>query len=185
MAVWRSRADLLNARQDERADLRYMMRMFMSPGFVDFNYSNVKLGIDLRHNRDFAVVSLGRNFYAEPGERYFSVLAAGVHHPGTAHAVKHLGDPSHFVDHPFGGILEVQVPDDNEPNPDEVPWHDKIDKSRAYWHTAGKGLEYTPQKLLDRLKEMEGGIPTDVYIGQDEIKQHIELVELLRRDTAM
>lgn len=180
----RTPAALARFKEVSRADLRQTMRLFKQPGFVDFNFSNLKLGIDPAENRDFAVVSLGRNPYAARHAPYFAILAAGVHHPGTAHAVKMLGEPLLFERHPFGGILEVQVPSDDF-NRDAVPWHEKIKKSKATWHRAGaESLEYTPEELLQRLdawlpRVEKGEIVTDVALSADELKGHVALIELL------
>jgi DNA-binding XRE family transcriptional regulator len=189
LAELRTPAALLEFQERERPGLRQTMRMFKPPGFVNFNYRFLTLGIDPTNDMDFAVVSLGTNPYARHGERYFCVLAAGVHHPGTAHAVKMLADPAKFVGHPFGGIIEVEVPD-RKHNPQDILWHDRVDKSRAYWHTVGaEDLEYTPDRLRQELEELlkklqTNNLPTDLYITDEEIEDHLGLIELLRRDTA-
>jgi hypothetical protein len=158
---------------------------------VDFNYRHLKLGIDPSYNMDFAVVSLGRNPYAEAAKPFFAILAAGVHHPGTAHAVRFLSQPEQFAHHPFGGVLEVEVPSREHP-PQEVAWHDKIKMSRAKWHTAGVGsLEYTPQELRQRLARLRDElktdmktIATDIELTAEEIEDHIRLIDLLARPPA-
>lgn len=180
----RTPAALSRFKEESRADLRQTMRLFKQPGFLAFNFRNLKLGIDPAENRDFAVVSLGCNPFAAKDAPYFAILAAGVHHPGTAHAVKMLGEPLLFERHPFGGIIEVQVPSD-EFNRDMVQWHEKIKDSKAVWHRAGaESLEYTPEEFLRRLGEWlprveKGEIVTDVALSADELKGHIALIELL------
>jgi len=183
-------AELQYFRQQCEPDLKQTMRLFKQPGFVDFNYSHLKLGIDPAENRDFAVVSIGTNPFAASGALYFAILAAGVHLPGTAHAVKFLAEPEQFVGHPFGGVLEVQVPSDDCAS-DAVPWHRKIEQSRADWHQA-RDLKptYTPEDLRDaigdkwRQKVAEGNLVTDVELTQKELDEHLALIDLLASATA-
>lgn len=175
----KTQADLQAFRQKWRLDLKHMMRLFRQPGFVDFNYSHIKLGIELQENRDFAVVSIGRNPFADPGTHFYSILVGGVHHPGTAHAVRFLADSRNFKDHPFGGVLEIQVPSDKH-NREEVRWHEIVEKSCAGWHSVGSNaLEYSPEKLLENLKKWEPTIaesPVDAHITPTEIREHVALI---------
>ena len=183
-------AELQYFRQRCEPDLKQTMRLFKQPGFVDLNYSHLKLGIDPAENRDFAVVSIGTNPFAAPGALYFAILAAGVHLPGTAHAVKFLAEPKHFVGHPFGGILEVQVPSDDCVS-DAVPWHRKIEQSRADWHQA-RDLKpaYTPEDLRNAIRDRwgekvaQGDLVTDVELTQKELDEHLALIDLLGLATA-
>lgn len=177
-----TKAKLLQFQEQHRADLRQEMRLFKSPGFVDFNYKHLRLGMDISSEKDFSVVSLGRNPFAEQGAPFFAIMAAGVHHPGTAHAVKCLADTSNFERHPFGGVLEVEVPSKNV-DPHEISWYNKIEKSTAHWHTVGgKELEYTPESLLEKLRKWEdrirkGRVVTDIELSTSEIESHIRLIE--------
>jgi transcriptional regulator with XRE-family HTH domain len=167
-----------------RDDLKQIMRLFKPPGFIDFNYRHLRLGIDVGQDMDFAVISIGRNPFSAPGDHLFAILVAGIHHPGTANAVRFLADPSNFVEHPFGGILEVQVPS-KEFRREDVKWHEKIGKCQINWHCAGSGdarLTYNPADLLAKLREWLGridNIATDVTITRDEIESHIDLIEQL------
>ena len=176
--------ELLAFKENSKSELKHMMRLFKQPGFVNFNYDNLKVGIDLAENRDFAVVSIGRNPFAEPESGFFAILAAGIHHPGTAHAVKRLGQPETFKEHPLGGVLEVQVPKDDLRERD-VKWHDRIGMSYANWHRIGdKSLEYTPGTLLSKLQDWElklrrREIITDIVLTEHELQQHMRLIRCL------
>jgi len=179
-----SPAELLSFSERARMDLRQTMRLFKQPGFLDFTFRHLKVGIDPAANRDFAVVSLGRNPFAKPEDRFYCILAAGVHHPGTAHAVKFLAKREEFEHHPFGGVLEVQVPRDIERS--EVKWYEKIGKSEAHWHSAGDSKErpYTPQALRDsieqiRKKVLKGDLITDFDIVPEELQGHLNLIDKL------
>ncbi|MFH1109163.1 MAG: helix-turn-helix transcriptional regulator [Planctomycetota bacterium] len=180
----RTRADLLKFYLDSKRDLKQMMRLFKAPGFVAFNYPHLKLGIDPSYSRDFAVISIGRNPFAPTNASCFAVLAAGVHHPGTACAVRFLADRNRFEKHPFGGVLEVDVPAKKYP-PEEILWHERIEKSEAQWHSAsGSSLEYTPEELRNDLirwkKRLDGGeVHTDVELDVREIEEHIRLIDQL------
>lgn len=177
----RTQASLLKFHEDHRSYLKQRMRLFKSPGFVDFNYEYLRVGMDLSQGKDFAVVSLGRNPYAKPDAPYFAILAAGVHHPGTAHAVKFLSEPTNFADHPFGGILEVDVPSKNV-DPRDIYWHSKIENSEAHWHTVGNNsLQYDPESFSEKLKKLveKLPIPSDIVLEEQELKGHLELIEKL------
>ena len=175
-------ASLLKFHEDHRADLKQKMRLFKPPGFVDFNYKHLRVGMDLSQGKDFAVVSLGVNPFADPEAPYFAILAAGVHHPGTAHAVKFLAEPANFEKHPFGGVLEVEVPSKNV-DPRDIFWHNKIEASKIYWHTVGEDkLEYTPAVLLKKLEDWIGrlsNVVSDVILTPEELKGHITLIHKL------
>ena len=131
-------ADLSKFHLASLPDLKQTMRLFKPAGFIDFNYRHLRVGMDVSSKKDFAVISLGCNPFAKPGSHYFAILVAGVHHPGTANAVKFLATPSNFEKHPFGGILEVDVPSKNEEDKD-IAWHNKIEKCDIDWHRAGSG----------------------------------------------
>jgi len=186
IAALGTHASLLSFREKHEVDLKQRMRLFKPPGFVDFNYQHLRLGMDLSFGKDFGVVSLGQNPYAED-EAYFAIVVAGVHHPGTAHAVRFLSEPSHFAKHPFGGIIEVDVPA-NDVETSRVSWHSKIELSKAYWHTVGTNkLEYTPESMLmelQRWRERLSSLVTDVELRQEELEQHIRLINRLARITA-
>lgn len=167
-----------------RDDLKHIMRLFKPPGFIDFNYRHLRLGIDVGQDMDFAVISIGRNPFSAPGDHVFAILVAGIHHPGTANAVRFLANPSNFIEHPFGGILEVHVPS-KEFRREDVKWHEKIGKCHIDWHCAGAGdarLSYNPADLIGKLREWldrTDHIATDVTITKEEIESHIDLIEQL------
>lgn len=177
----RTQASLLKFHEDHRSYLKQRMRLFKSPGFVDFNYEYLRVGMDLSQGKDFAVVSLGHNPYAKPDAPYYAILAAGVHHPGTAHAVKFLSEPANFVDHPFGGILEVDVPSKNV-DPRDIYWHSKIENSEAHWHTVGNNsLQYNPESFSQELKKWitKLPVPSDIVLEKQELEGHLRLIEKL------
>ncbi len=170
---------------DESKDhLRHTMRLFKQPGFVNYLYKHFKMGIDSKGDQDFAVISVGRNPYAEPGAPFYAILVAGIHLPGTAQALKFLAEPDNFTDHPFGGILEVEVPS-KDVNPLEVEWYEKIEKSKSFWHdVAGDPLRYDSMDLKKALLNVRQQLETiqdavDFVINKAEIEQHLQLLESL------
>lgn len=183
----RTAAELVSFREKSRHDLKQTMRLFKQPGFVNFIYKHLKLGIDPAENRDFAVVSVGRNPFAAEGEPFFAVLVAGVHHPGTAHALRWLSERESFLNHPFGGVLEIQVPRDDADR-SKILWHNKIEECHADWHAVGDSrLKYTPAELRRELetrwlpKLKSGDVVTDVEIDAGEILGHISLIDALAK----
>ena len=72
------------------------MRKFQQPGFVAYDVTSERVGdsqplvtvasIIADNHQDFGMISLGRNPFAAPGDRFFSIMVAGIHHPGTAWA---------------------------------------------------------------------------------------------------
>jgi transcriptional regulator with XRE-family HTH domain len=183
----RTPAELLHKQQEYKYDLKQTMRMFKAPGFLDFHYKHLKLGIDQSYNTDFAVISLGRNPFADQDKPYFAILAGGCHHPGTAFSIRQLSDPGNFLKHPFGGILEVEVPS-KQYAPQDVFWHERIEKSEVHWHSTGSDdLNYTPTQLRERLVELSSSEDMfnfiDVALEKEEIKQHIALIDRLAAAT--
>lgn len=182
----RSRADLLNFEEKWHKDLRQTMRMFKQPGFVDFNYRHLKLAIDPHQDMDFAVVSLGRNPFARKTDPYFAILVAGIHHPGTAHALRFLAESRQFTNRPFGGILEIAVPR-KECDPLQVRWYEKIENSDCFWHSVGgESLEYTPETLRARLVQLKEKLAdikevVDFRLDEEELDDHLALLDMLER----
>jgi len=182
-----SPAALERFKETNRDLMRGLMRRFQQPGFVAYDTAEegpealkVVASIISARQQDFAVISIGRNPYAKPGDRFFSILVAGVHHPGTAWAVRFLSNPHNFQDHPFGGILEVYFPDRNY-DPDKVKWYESIGLGTAFWHTVGRSdLKYEPQGLRKALSDcLQARIITDAPVDVDELEDHIKLVDLL------
>jgi hypothetical protein len=158
------------------------MREFKRPGFIDFNFEYLHVGFVGAADKDFAVISIGLNPFSDPDNPRFAILVAGAQHPGTALALEKLAHPGFFVKHPFGGILEADVP-----GPDyslrSVYWWDKIEKSTVDWHKAGKtDLSYSPTDLRDKLVVWSERIAKNSFIPQitaEEVKQHIGLIDAL------
>lgn len=184
----RSPASLEHFKESNRQFMRSLMRKFQQPGFITYdpqakqneNAVRVVASIITEPQQDFATLTIGRNPYAEKGERFFSILAAGVHHPGTAWAVKFLGDPKRFETHPFGGILEIHFPS-KEYDPDKIKWYESVGLGTALWHTVGQSdLGYDPESLRNTiLRCLNAKIITDVPVDKVELEDHLGLIDLI------
>lgn len=102
-------------------------------------------------------------------------MAAGIHGPGTTHAVKMLAEKNYreknFREHPFGGILEVEL----DPFKD---WPTRFETATWKWQTR----PYTPEKIMKNLhrklraaEQRQGDSFGQVDI--QEIKERIEFVQ--------
>lgn len=115
-----------------------LLNAFRAPGLIDFADGTVH-GTSTRTNNDFGLISLARNPFDTSGD-YVCVMVAGIHGPGTAHALKALAEDD-FRDHPLGGIIEVEI--------DELKnWPDRIQAATWQWQTR----PYTTDKLLTNLR---------------------------------
>jgi transcriptional regulator with XRE-family HTH domain len=184
----RTPAALEHFEETNRQYVRRLMRKFQQPGFLtydpqateDENVIRVVASVIPEAQQDFATVTVGRNPFARKGDRFFAILAAGVHHPGTAWAVRLLSEPSKFETHPYGGILEVRFPSRNH-DPDRIRWYESVGLGEADWHTVGKSdLPYDHDSLRKAISRcLDAKIITDAPVDSAEIEGHLELLDLL------
>ena len=169
---------------EHAARFKHLMRQSKRPAFIDYNYEFLEVGFIGADNLDFAVVSIGLNPFSEPENPRFAILVAGAQHPGTALALRQLADQTLFKNHPFGGVLEVDVPD-RKIAPKNIPWWDKVENSSARWHSVGTtDLGYTPETLTKRLEDWASRLKSGGVIQQispEEVLGHIKLIEALRQ----
>jgi len=110
------------------------MNAFRKPGFVDPASQRLH-GSATGPNIDFGVVSLARNPFAI-NDDYVCIIAAGIHGPGTAHAVKALTRHDLFEEHPLGGVIEVSLAKWTD-------WRTRFERVGWKWQTR----PYTPDSL--------------------------------------
>ena len=96
---------------------------------------------------DFGVLTFAANPYyvrkcklenRECDHKYISIMAAGMHHPATAHALRLLGQDSRekrvFDHHPYGGVirvaLDLSVPLSKRTMEALCKWEDEADNER-------------------------------------------------------
>jgi len=96
------------------------------PGIYD-SFADINRGEAIPASKDYGVISILRNPFSESAD-YYIIYVAGVHGPGTALGVKLLSEKNAFIDHPFGGIYEVNI--------DRFAgFFEKFQKSKAKWET--------------------------------------------------
>lgn len=88
---------------------------------------------------DYGVVSLCRHPWSD---EHVAIMAAGLHGPATAAAVKLLSQENAFVNRPFGGVFHVRVPK-------EAPWEERYHHLNPQWDTH----EYSIAKYEAAVKE--------------------------------
>lgn len=76
---------------------------------------------------DWGVLTLARHPFSDDPHRV-AILAAGIHGPGTAQAVRLLANPANFAGLPAGGLLQVNTDQDR-------PWHDLLWEAPWRWLT--------------------------------------------------
>lgn len=121
-----------------------LITRFRNSGLVDPADGKVH-GTYTKPLNDFGIVSLAPNPFAESGD-YVCVLVAGIHGPGTAHAMRALAEKKDrhgegFQDRPFGGVIEVTLDEFKD-------WPTRFEKAEWEWQTN----PYTPEKILTNLE---------------------------------
>ncbi len=126
-----------------RNRFRYIMNKFRKSGLLDPADGRIH-GEVTRDNNDFAVISLAPNPF-DPTKEHVAILVAGVHGPGTTHALRILlEEPGAFKDHPFGGVLEVHLPRYSD-------WSSRLQRVTWEWQTE----PYEPAKLKEQFAQAE------------------------------
>ncbi len=115
-----------------------LLHNFARAGFLD-PADMQNHGVHTRDINDFGVISLARNPFAS-GTEYVAILAAGLHGPGTAHAVRKLSDHRFFEGHPLGGVIEVEL----DP---QLEWPRRFEDSIVRWQTRPYDLDRIKQNL--------------------------------------
>jgi len=154
--------------EQHTADLSKRVRSLFAGGVFDptypdeFNvakYSQIASQIQF----DWGVLTFCANPYYElkcqredrPNDhRYVAIMAAGVHHPGTAHAVRMLGkDIRHkaFEKHPYGGVLRVELDLD-------LPFSSRVEHAVCRWEDEADSDRSEPEDqrslLLDNFEQI-------------------------------
>jgi transcriptional regulator with XRE-family HTH domain len=171
-----TKAQLVAYQEKERGWLKKRMRAFFTGGIIDpthpdeyvvAKYAQIAREIQL----DFGVLSFAANPYyqmkcrredRECDHKYVSIMAAGIHHPATAHALSLLGrdcrESGIFARHPYGGVIRVEL-DLNTPFSNRTlkalrNWEDVADNER-------EESKNQKEDLLRELKVMEEKVTKD------------------------
>jgi transcriptional regulator with XRE-family HTH domain len=143
-----------------------LMNHFRRPGLIDFADATIH-GTSFRGDNDFALISLAPNPFAN-SPNYVCIFVAGIHGPGTAHALRALAEDD-FKDHPFGGIIEVEL------NPFD-DWPGRFQQASWHWQTKG----YDSNKLLTNLNGIlaakEGRSREFENLRDDEIQGCVDFI---------
>jgi hypothetical protein len=167
------RTKLVNYASDPRtSDLRrYYLNQYRKGGLIDPTYTCVKRGETVPSDKDYGVVTICRNPYARgPGDATHCVMAAGVHLPGTMHALNLLTKAKvEFTERPLGGVFTVTLT--------EGDWVKRIVTGRLGWSTEPYDLNHFRECLVtlktsERLRYVEGEITAqDVDLRIDLLDQ--------------
>lgn len=169
-----SPAQLVAYREQERSQLVAKMRSLFVGGIFDpthpgwdyvaARYPQLAMNLQL----DFGVLTFAANpYYVRKCElenrgcdhKYISIMAAGMHHPATAHALRLLGQDKRrepvFDQHPYGGVIRVEldlsVPLSRRTMEARCKWEDEADNDREPSANQKK-------LLLEQLEIVEGKI---------------------------
>jgi hypothetical protein len=118
-------ASLVAFKQTQHKALRHRMQTLFTggifdpmhpPQYVTAHYARIVTETQL----DFGILTFAANPFYEAScrkegrahdYRYVSIMAAGIHHPATAHALRRLSKENRnngvFNKHPYGGVLRV------------------------------------------------------------------------------
>lgn len=140
------------------------------PTYVTATYAQIAANVQF----DFGVLTFCANpFYErlcrqqgrENDHKYVAILAAGIHHPATAHAVRLLGRDTRrtaFDTHPYGGVIRVVLDIDE-------PFSERTEKAAWFWDDEADEahLPTSDQKdrLLDELAKIESNLRDGKQIG--------------------
>ena len=149
-----SPAQLVGYSEQEYSHLAAKMRLLFAGGILDPTHPGADyvaatyFQLAMNTAFDFGVLTFAANpYYAlkckreerECDHKYISIMAAGIHHPATAHALRLLGQDCRgrgvFDKHPYGGVLRVEldmsVPFSMRTMEAACKWEDEIDDDRS------------------------------------------------------
>lgn len=151
-----------------KKQLKHWLHCLFGGGIIDpTNHDWWKRADDVRPALDFGLISLGRNPFAE-SDKYVCIFAAGIHMLGTAHAIRMLANPKNFADHPFGGVLRVDVDVQDQ-------FAKRFDTSRSNWDSESA---YSIAELLAELKRKS---PPHVEFAKEHLDELYDFVEKLAK----
>lgn len=151
-----------------------LMNKFRKPGIMD-PADNCVQAQTTRSDNDFAVISVARNPFADSDD-YLAIIAAGIHGPGTAHAVRVLAQEDNNIslqDHPLGGVLEIELDAFKD-------WPTRFEKATCRWQTRRYTTAQIQANLEDALRQdtsrQRGPL---ARLGKDTLAGQLDLVKHL------
>ncbi len=165
-----SRRELVGKQAEERteAEMKTWLRYLFQGGILDPTNTDLWIhGHAHAESRDYGLISLARNPFSDPSDRFYCILVAGFHLFGTAYGIKMLASRDNFDRHPFGGVMKVEIDTDLE-------FGDRFDSSVAEWDDPAG---YDKGILIERLKRMQGNtVPHLHHITQADLEACLEFV---------
>lgn len=154
---------------DTEREMKHWLHSLFAGGIIDPSYRDLWLrGCGLPPARDYGLISFARNPFADDDE-HVCILAAGFHMFGTAMAIEKLSNTEFFNDHPFGGVIRVNINLD-------LSFHARFDDARAEWD---EGSAYSKDVLVAGLKTLRESIPTRVSITRTEVDDCLSFIDAL------
>jgi hypothetical protein len=107
-----------------------------------------------------------------------AILAAGLHGPATAAAVKLLAQPGAFAERPLGGVFRVHVPNN-------APWEERYHHLNPVWDTH----PYTLEEYEASLDKFVGDAKNDLtgslrFWEPDKVRTLLSLLKAQRTASA-
>ena len=196
-----SRDEITVFQQKEKHRIQRLIDATFSGGIFDptdpnyVNASRIDSLMPGRYTYDWGVLTFAvQPYYAAkckregiPNDhRYVAILAAGIRHPGTSHAMRLLGrygkDENVFERYPYGGIIRVRLDT-------QFPFHSRTLKAKWKWETdiaidAGRTVEGDQRMvLLNNLAEIEKKIRAGdlayLSVEADDVRACREVIESL------
>ena len=193
-----STAQLVAFQEQERNRLVAKMRSLFTGGIFDpthpDEYVAAKYWQLARDTQlDFGVLTFASNPYYEMkcrfekrqcDHKYVSIMAAGIHHPATAHALKFLGQDCRqqgvFEKHPYGGVIRVEldlsIPFSARTTKALCDWEDVADKER-------RPSDDQKKLLLKELENIENKVAKgelkNLALVKGQAEQRRKLIEKL------
>jgi hypothetical protein len=113
--------------------------------------------------KDYGVVTLCRHPWSND---HVAVMAAGLHGPATAGAVKLLSTENAFAEHSLGGVFHVSVPN-------EAPWEDRYHHMKPEWDSH----PYTLEKYEEAVMRTDGRFSQMTFWNPKEVLELLKAIK--------
>jgi hypothetical protein len=163
-------------------EVKDILNGFRRAGLIDPADQKIH-GTHTPEDKDFAIISVAKNPYAQPDSDFVAIFAAGIHGPGTVQAVNALAGKEKgriFGQHPFGGVLEIQLNEYEQ-------WSDRLEHATWRWQTGAYSAGQLMANLEAGLPEFAGHEPARATppLSRDEITHCLELLKRLNSTRGM
>jgi len=143
---------------------RHLIYMFARSGILDpVDYAGLR-GTSTGPSSDYGVVSLCKHPWSDS---HVAIMAAGLHGPATAAAVKLLSKKDAFKNHPLGGVFRVNVPN-------EAPWEERYHHLDPEWDTH----EYSVEKYEADVRGFHAQDPEMKFWNPQDVMALLEVIRV-------